>query len=98
MVLLAFTEIPPQVRPPRHTHCLASLIWWASFWARAGVVINTMLVTLYVLVAGVIAYQLFRTVKIERDERIAASRMVYYLVVGIVLMVRCLLEDESSQD
>lgn len=57
-----------------------------------------MLVTLYVLIAGVIAYQLFRTVKIERDERIAASRMVYYLVVGIVLMVSYLQEDESSQD
>ena len=67
--------------------CLGSLIWWASFWADFGVVINSVIIGLYVLTASIIAIQLYRTAELAREERIAASRTVYYLAVGTILMV-----------
>ena len=53
-----------------------------------GIVFNSIIMVAYLVLASIIAYQLYRTVKISRDERIAASRMVYYLIVGSILLVR----------
>lgn len=87
VTLLAVTWIPSQVDPARYDKCIASLVWWAAPWSRIAIVINALLILVYVFVAALIAFQLFRTVEVDREERIAASRMVYYLGVGVILMV-----------
>lgn len=63
-------------------------MWWAAPWSDIGVLLSSILIGLFALTGFVIAIQLFRTVDIEREERIAASRVVYYLLVGIVVIVR----------
>lgn len=45
------------------------------------------MIGLFALTGIVITIQLFRTIEIEREERIAASRVVYYLLVGVIVMV-----------
>ncbi|KAL9107538.1 MAG: hypothetical protein Q9227_007538 [Pyrenula ochraceoflavens] len=86
VILLISTWIPSHVRPAKRDECLGSLIWWASFWADFGVVINSVIIVLYVLAALIITIQLYRTAELDREERIAASRTVYYLAVGALLM------------
>jgi hypothetical protein len=87
-LLLVLTWIPSHLRPFNRPHCLASLIWWAAPWSDFGVVITSALIGLYIVTASAIARQLFRTAKVDREERISASRTVYYLVVGTIMMVR----------
>ncbi len=67
--------------------CLASLIWWTATYAELGIVIATSLIFTYSLCALVITLQLLRRLQTDRDERIAAARVVYYLVPSIVLLV-----------
>lgn len=56
-------------------------------WADIALFLNSTLLLLYLLTGSLIAYQLWRTAKIDRNERIAASRTVYYLAIGVILMV-----------
>lgn len=86
-VMFIFTWIPSKVRPPKRDKCLASLIWWAAPWSHLAILLNSITIVVYVGTALAIGLQLFRSVKIRREDRIAASRMVYYLGIGIVLMV-----------
>ena len=48
----------------------------------------TGLIALYIVLAILIAVQLVKTMQVDRDERIAATRVVYYLVVSTWIMVR----------
>jgi len=56
-------------------------------WADIALFLNSTLLFVYLLAGFLIAYQLSRTAKIDRNERIAASRTVYYLAIGVILMV-----------
>ena len=67
--------------------CLASLIWWTVSYSELGIVIGTFLTVTYSLCALVITLQLLRRIKTDRNERIAATRVVYYLVPSIILLV-----------
>ena len=40
------------------------------------------------ITASVLVFQLMNTVRMDRDERIAASRVVYSLYLNIVILVR----------
>jgi hypothetical protein len=54
---------------------------------RAILAILTLLSILFIIMAGIIALQLKRTIHIDPNHRISASRMVYYLVLGAVIQV-----------
>lgn len=86
-ILTLLTWTPSNFSPSKG-ECIASLIWWTAAYAKLGVVIATSLILTYALCALVITLQLLRRIKTDRDERIAATRVVYYLVPSVVLLVR----------
>ena len=87
LTMLIATWVPSQVYKNPGDDCTASLLSWAVPWADVALFLNSFLLLFYLLAGGLIVYQLSRTAKIDRNERIAASRTVYYLAIGVILMV-----------
>jgi hypothetical protein len=87
LTMLIATWVPSHVYKNPRNDCDASLTSWVMPWADIALFLNSIIVFLYLLTGFMIAYQLSRTAKIDRNERIAASRIVYYLAIGVVLMV-----------
>jgi hypothetical protein len=85
--MLIATWVPSQVYKNPRDDCTTSLLSWAMPWADIALFLNSVLLLFYLLAGFLIAYQLSRTAKIDRNERIAASRTVYYLAIGVILMV-----------
>ena len=72
---------------PSPDRCLATLIWWTEHYAKIAIVLGSCTIVLFITAATIITIQLLRTVQIDRDERIAATRVVYYLILGVITMV-----------
>lgn len=72
---------------PTRGKCLTGLIWWTARYAKLAVVLASGLLALYPISAIIITVQLVKTVKVDKAERIAATRVVYYLVVNTWLIV-----------
>lgn len=87
LTMLIATWVPSQVYKNPKNDCTASLLSWAMPWAEIALFLNSTLLFVYLLTGFLIAFQLSRTAKIDRNERIAASRTVYYLAIGVILMV-----------
>ena len=85
-VLIVATWVPSLLLPAKN-HCLATLIWWTGHYALIGVILGSSLCFIYILSAAIIIIQLVRTVEVDGDERIAATRIVYYLIVGVFIFV-----------
>lgn len=85
--LMLLIWIPSRAREAEPDRCLANLIFFASTWSDFGVAINSLLVLAYLVLGSLITWKLYKTAQIDREERIAASRMVYYLAVGAFLML-----------
>lgn len=83
--LTIITGIPSLALPTRG-QCLSSFIWWTAHYAKPGVAICLALIFAYVTCACVITFQLMTTAKLQSDQRIHASRIVYYLLVSTVLL------------
>ena len=86
--LLTLLTWTPSNFSPTRGQCLASLIWWTAAYAKLGLVIAISLILTFSLCATVITSQLVRRIKTDRDERIAATRIVSYLVSSVLLLVR----------
>ena len=86
MVLITVTWVPSLLLPAQN-HCLATLIWWTGHYAEIGLVLGSSLCFIYILSAAIITIQLVRTIEVDRDERIAATRTVYYLLIGVFILV-----------
>jgi hypothetical protein len=67
--------------------CFGSLVWWIADYALIGAGMISCFIFFYCVLAVVIGLRLLRTAKIDPDERISASRMVYYLIFGMILLV-----------
>ncbi|KAL9118096.1 MAG: hypothetical protein Q9187_005361 [Circinaria calcarea] len=85
MVLIIATWVPSLLLPAEN-HCLATLIWWTGHYAEIGLVLGSSLCFIYILSAAIITIQLVRTIDVDRDERIAATRTVYYLIIGVFIL------------
>ncbi|KAL8789546.1 MAG: hypothetical protein Q9195_006773 [Heterodermia aff. obscurata] len=74
---------------PTRGACVTGLIWWTARYFKFAIVICSGLLFLFTTSAIIITVQLVKTVKVDRAERIAATRVVYYLVVNtwIILFV-----------
>ncbi|KAF2471135.1 uncharacterized protein BDR25DRAFT_223566 [Lindgomyces ingoldianus] len=84
--LVILTWIPTVVWPmfPR---CMGSLIWFPMRYELISIVILSILTFFFFLLAALISIQLMRTSDIDPNERIAASRMCYYLLVAALVYV-----------
>ncbi len=67
--------------------CLTNQIWCIERYAKLAVVLAPILLALYPAGAVIISVQLVKAVKVDRAERVAATRMVYYLVFNTWLTV-----------
>lgn len=85
--LLLLTWVPTIVWP-MYNRCFGSLIWFSMRYDLLILVILLVLVSFCLLLATVISIQLMRTAEMDPNERIAASRMTYYLLVIAVIYVR----------
>lgn len=84
--MLIGTWVPSFVFPEER--CFASLVWFIEKYGFLAFVMLSTVGGLMVMTAMVIFYRLSTVSYIEQNHRIAASRMVYYLALGIVSLVR----------
>ncbi|KAF2002474.1 hypothetical protein P154DRAFT_139511 [Amniculicola lignicola CBS 123094] len=77
----------PTVATPMFDRCLGSLIWFPVRYELIALCILGVLVFSFFLLAAMISIQLMRTVDVEQNERIAASRMCYYLLMAAVIYI-----------
>jgi hypothetical protein len=80
--LLAIFLVTHFLRPPNF--CLASLFWFVQRWKELcfSLLLSTAVILLFSCV--VIFLRLHNYVKIDSTERVAASRMIYYLTVAVL--------------
>jgi hypothetical protein len=71
--------------------CFASLFWFVAKWAKGAFVMMLVIAVVLLLCNVVIFLKLTRYSTIENSERVAASRMVYYLALAIVSNVSVLI-------
>lgn len=76
--------------------CFGSLIWFPMRYDLLTLVLLIVLVSLLVLLAAIISIQLTRPADVDLNERIAASRMVYYLLVTAVIYVSLALVETKA--
>ncbi|KAL9609744.1 MAG: hypothetical protein Q9167_005514 [Letrouitia subvulpina] len=85
LLITIVTWIPSNVSP-RRGECLASIIWWTAHYSKVGLVIGSGLMFTFVVCAGIITAQLLKTTKMDRNERIAASRAMVIPFYAQMLM------------
>jgi hypothetical protein len=79
----------PTVVWPMYNRCFASLIWFPMRYELLMLVVLVVLVGLFLILAAIISIQLMRTSDVDPNQRIAASRMCYYLIMSALLYVCC---------
>ena len=93
--LTFITWIPTAVK--KHAdQCRGSLIWWTSGHGTAAVVMLSLLMISCLTMAIIITLQLLKSIKTDPNYRIAASKMVYYLVFIVVLIVSNPVDDRCN--
>lgn len=77
----------PTIAWPMYNRCFGSLIWFPMRYDLLSLVILVVMVSLLLLLAAIISIQLMRSADVDTNERIAASRMCYYLLLTAVIYV-----------
>ena len=77
---------------PTKGMCFTGLIWWTARYFKLAIVICSGMLFSFVTSAIIITVQLVKTIKIDRAERIAATRVVYYLVANTWIIVSTLVQ------
>ncbi|KAF1926782.1 uncharacterized protein M421DRAFT_66643 [Didymella exigua CBS 183.55] len=83
---LLLTWIPTIVWPMLNK-CFGGLIWFVMRYDLLTFVLLLVLVSLLLLLAAIISIQLMRSADVDPNERIAASRMCYYLLLIAVIYI-----------
>lgn len=86
LIMSVLTWLSTRLRMPRNK-CFGDMIWRSIRSAPLGVVICSFLIPSFIMMAAIIALQLHRTVNVDPNERVAGTRMVYYLLLSAVLYV-----------
>jgi len=87
MVLLIGTWIPTRIMPEEKTKCYGDIIWQPFRNVKTGAGISASLTFAFLTMAAIIGLQLYNTRDVDPNERIAGSRMVYYLIASAILQV-----------
>lgn len=85
-IMTLVTWIPSNVSPARHG-CLTSLVWWTEHLAKVGLAISSGLIFTYVACAAIVTAQLLRALKISGEQRVAATKIVFYLISSSMITV-----------
>ena len=67
--------------------CPGSLSWWTLHYSKIAVVLVSGIIFSHIISGTVIIVQLMKTGHMDEDQRIAASRIVYTLLVNTIIMV-----------
>jgi amino acid transporter len=86
-LLLAFLTWIPAHLSPSHGPCLPNLISSTAHYAQAGVAIAVTLIATNIICAAVVTVCLMKQSKLDRNERLQASVVVYYLITGTLILV-----------
>lgn len=90
-LMLLLTWIPTIIwQTPNH--CFGSLVWYPIRYKFVAIIILCVMLFFFLALAAVISIQLMRSDSIDPKERIAASRMCYYLVVAAIIYVSLIIE------
>lgn len=85
-LMLLLTWIPTIVwQTPNH--CFGSLVWYPIRYEFVALIILCVMLFFFLALTAIISIQLMRSTKVDPNERIAASRMCYYLVVASIIYV-----------
>lgn len=82
IALLATGLITFFIRAPNF--CFAALFWFVAKWAEIGFALLIVIVVIMAICGVIIYLRLSRNSMIEDDERIGASRMIYYIALAII--------------
>ncbi|KAI1308875.1 hypothetical protein F5Y03DRAFT_84344 [Xylaria venustula] len=82
IALLATGLVTFFIRAPNF--CFASLFWFVAKWAEGGFALLIGIVVILAVCAVIIYVKLTRSSMIEDDERVGASRMIYYIALAII--------------
>jgi len=77
----------PTVAWPMYNRCFGSLIWFPVRYELIALIILGILVAGFLILAALISIQLMRTANVDPNERIAASRMCYFLLMAALIYV-----------
>lgn len=76
--------------------CFASLFWFIRTYSTGGFAVFVAVATITLVVIGTIFIKLNRSRNVSQTERVAASRMIYYLALGFISEVSVLKSIISS--
>ncbi|CAK7223088.1 hypothetical protein SEUCBS140593_005120 [Sporothrix eucalyptigena] len=82
MLLLTNFLVADFIRSP--DFCFASLFWFVAIYSRGCFAVFLAIDIILVLCTAIIFIRLTRSTQIDISERVSASRMVYYLALGIL--------------
>lgn len=68
--------------------CFASLFWFVRVYAPGGFAVFVTVAATTLIVIGTMFLKLNKSRNVSPTERVAASRMIYYLVLGFISEVR----------
>lgn len=88
-VMLLFTWIPTVVWP-RKDKCFGDLVWFTMPFDIPAIAIVSVSIFSMLLLAALLGVRLLKTVNIDPNERIASSRMVFYMILTVVIYVSLL--------
>lgn len=86
VLMLIGTWLPSFLIPENDT-CFASLMWYLTRYGSLGLIMLSIIAVLMLVSALTIFFRLSNVNLIDEHQRIAASRMVYYLVLGLLSLV-----------
>lgn len=64
--------------------CFASLFWFIRAYAPGGFAVFVTVATTTLIIIGIVFLKLNKSRMVSPTERVAASRMIYYLVLGFI--------------
>jgi hypothetical protein len=82
IALLATGLLTFFIRAPNF--CFASLFWFVAKWAEGGFALLIGIAVILAVCAVIIYIKLTRHSTIEDEERVDASRMIYYIALAII--------------
>ena len=85
-LLVLFTWLPSNIiqSPDR---CFGDIVWRPIKYKNMALAILSFMIVAFMVMAVIIGMRLVRVVNIDPNERIAASRVFYYLIAAIVVHV-----------